>query len=235
MSRPRFGGAIGFCVPELKEKRVSLMELIDGKLGTTAPLRNEPVQARSTARLTALLDAAAAAIDELGYERLTTAMVAERAGASIGTVYRYFPDRIAVLQALATRNLESVLKSVERSLSDRRSSSWRDVVLSAFDAYVAAFRTQRGFASLRGGDVLDLRPAFGGPTANSHIAETLMNGLAARFGTDASAATLFAFESAIEIQDALIARAFARVPRGDSAFLDRGRSLVVSILAERLA
>ena len=60
--------------------------------------RNEPVQARSTARLTALLDAAAAVIDEIGYERLTTAMVAERAGASIGTVYRYFPDRIAVLQ-----------------------------------------------------------------------------------------------------------------------------------------
>lgn len=212
-----------------------LMELVDGKLGPSAPLRNEPVQARSTARLTALLDAAAAAIDELGYERLTTAMVAERAGASIGTVYRYFPDRIAVLQALATRNLEVVLTGIERAIADRHSATWRDVVLGAFDVYVAAFRTQRGFASLRGGDVLDLRPAPGAPTANSHIAETLMNGVAARFGTDASPDVLFAFENAVEVQDALIARAFARSAKGDAAFLDSGRALVLSILSDRLA
>jgi AcrR family transcriptional regulator len=211
------------------------MELIDGKLAASAPLRNEPVQARSTARLTALLDAAAAAIDDLGYERLTTAMVAERAGASIGTVYRYFPDRIAVLQALATRNLEHVLKSIERAIADRRSTNWSEAVAGAFDAYVAAFRTQRGFASLRGGDVLDLRPATGGPTANSHIAEVLMKGIASRFGTDASTSTLFAFENAIEVQDALIARAFARTTKGDSTFLESGRALVLSILAEKLA
>ena len=73
--------------------------------GATALLRNEPVQARSTARLTSLLDAAAQVVDEIGFERLTTAMVAERAGASIGTVYRYFPDRIAVLQSLSARSL----------------------------------------------------------------------------------------------------------------------------------
>jgi AcrR family transcriptional regulator len=210
------------------------MQVVDGKLGVAAPLRNEPVQARSTARLTALLDAAASAIDELGYERLTTAMVAERAGASIGTVYRYFPDRIAVLQALATRNLDLVLRAIERAVADRRVTEWRDAVSAAFDAYVSAFRTQRGFASLRGGDVLDLRPSPAGPTANSRIADVLLNGIASRFGTDASSATLFAFENAVEVQDALIARAFARSPKGDPAFLESGRSLVLSILAERL-
>ena len=212
-----------------------LMELIDGKLGASAPLRNEPVQARSTARLTALLDAAAAAIDELGYERLTTAMVAERAGASIGTVYRYFPDRIAVLQALATRNLDHVVRGIERAIGDRRATTWREAVVGSFDAYVGAFRSQRGFASLRGGDVLDLRPATGGATANSRIADVMMNGLASRFGTETSPATLFAFENAVEVQDALIARAFARSAKGDPAFLERGRALVLSILSERLA
>ena len=81
-------------------------DIVENAPDARAALRNEPVQARSTARLSALLDAAAQIVDEIGYERLTTAMVAERAGASIGTVYRYFPDRIAVLQALAARNLE---------------------------------------------------------------------------------------------------------------------------------
>ena len=83
-----------------------------------ALIRNEPVQARSTARLAALLDAAAKVVHEIGYERLTTAMVAERAGASIGTVYRYFPDRIAVLQSLAARNAE---RMTDRVLAELRS------------------------------------------------------------------------------------------------------------------
>ena len=69
-------------------------------------VRHEPVQARAAHRIEALLDAAAAVVVEHGIEHLTTALVAERAGASIGTVYRYFPDRVAVLVALAERNLE---------------------------------------------------------------------------------------------------------------------------------
>jgi AcrR family transcriptional regulator len=213
---------------------VPLMELIDGKLGASANLRNEPVQARSTARLTALLDAAAAAIDELGYERLTTAMVAERAGASIGTVYRYFPDRIAVLQALAGRNLDRILTSVDRAVGDRRSATWRDAVTLFFDSYVDAFRSEPGFASLRAGDMLDLRPPMSAATVNSHVADVLMRALAGRFETDTSAATRFGVENAIVIQDALIARAFARSSRGDAAFLESGRSLVLSTLAPLL-
>jgi AcrR family transcriptional regulator len=78
---------------------------------SSTAIRVEPVQARSAARVNALLDAACATMHEFGYEQLTTAMVAEKAGASIGTVYRYFPDRVAVLQAVAARNLERTLES----------------------------------------------------------------------------------------------------------------------------
>lgn len=211
-----------------------LKEAIDGKSVAAAALRNEPVQARSTARLTALLDAAAAAIDELGYERLTTAMVAERAGASIGTVYRYFPDRIAVLQALAARNLERILSGFRAACADRRHATWREAVGDCFDVYVAAFRTEPGFASLRAGDVLDLRPPLTDRTVNSQLAGALVSSLNARFGTDGSGATAYAFENAVEVMDALIARAFARSRNGDPTFLESGRALVFSILAERL-
>ena len=209
-------------------------ERADAKLGASAPLRNEPVQARSTARLTALLDAAAAAVEELGYERLTTAMVAERAGASIGTVYRYFPDRIAVLQALAARNLERVLGGILIRISDHANMTWRDAVSASFDVYVAAFRSEPGFGSLRGGDVIDLRPATAQTTVNSHIAEAMLKSLAARFEVPTSTETSFAFENAVEVMDALIARAFARNSDGDSAFLDSGRALVLSILEDAL-
>jgi AcrR family transcriptional regulator len=213
---------------------VPLTDLIEAKPSGSAQLRNEPVQARSTARLTALLDAAAAAVHELGYERLTTAMVAERAGASIGTVYRYFPDRIAVLQALAGRNLERVLSGVTASVTDPAATNWRDAVSSAFDGYVDAFRTEPGFGSLRSGDVIDLRPASSPTTFNSHIADTMVALLAERFGIDNSDPTRFAFETAIEVMDALVARAFARDANGDPRILANGRELVISVIAGQL-
>jgi AcrR family transcriptional regulator len=208
-------------------------DLIEATPGGSAQLRNEPVQARSTARLTALLDAAAAAVNELGYERLTTAMVADRAGASIGTVYRYFPDRIAVLQALAARNLERVSAGIRDAVADGGHATWQDAVLAAFDVYVEAFRTEPGFASLRGGDVIDLRPAPSS-TYNSRLAEAMVAALSLRFALEDSAATRFAFENAVEVMDALVARAFAGDLRGDAAFLDSGRALLLSVLAARL-
>ncbi|MBF4628914.1 TetR/AcrR family transcriptional regulator [Curtobacterium flaccumfaciens] len=66
----------------------------------TLELRNTPVQARSAARLTGIEQAAETAIATIGIDKFTTADVARIAGCSIGTVYRYFPDRVAILDRL---------------------------------------------------------------------------------------------------------------------------------------
>ena len=205
--------------------------VIDPQATSSLPLRNEPVQARSTARLAALLDAAASVVDEIGYERLTTAMVAEKAGASIGTVYRYFPDRIAVLQALGARNLDRVLHSVHDELIDERHENWLDALSSAFGLLVEAFRNEPGFRSLRVGDVIDIRPRAGDRTFNSLVAEKLLDGLVARFGIADTPEARFAFETAVEVSDALAARAFVFDPKGDTAFLEAGRNVVYMMLA----
>ena len=62
-----------------------------------------PRQARAERRVAALLDAAAAVIADVGYEAATLTAVADLAGASIGSLYQYFPDKPAVARALATR------------------------------------------------------------------------------------------------------------------------------------
>ena len=195
-------------------------------------LRNEPVQARSTARFAALMDAAAAVVDEIGYERLTTAMVAERAGASIGTVYRYFPDRIAVLQALAARNLERTLERTVVEINDQKNENWIDALSAAFGVFVDAFRNEAGFRSLRVGDVIDLRPAPNERTFNSVVADTLRVALVARFDLPDDEKTAFLMECAIEISDAMAARAFLYNADGEEAFLEAGREAVYSLLAE---
>ncbi|MGN6324668.1 TetR/AcrR family transcriptional regulator [Pseudolysinimonas sp.] len=197
-------------------------------------IRNEPVQARSAARLTALLDAAAAVVDEIGYERLTTAMVAERAGASIGTVYRYFPDRIAVLQSLAARNADRVTARILADVADERHHDAMAAFHGAVAVLVDAFRSEPGFASLRFGDVIDLRPAEGSP-AYSVLAETLVEALTARFGIAAHKDLPVAMESAIVALDALAARAFARDAGGSAAFLGQGPKISSQLLGEYLS
>ena len=212
---------------------MSKSELVEHPLEGLLQLRNEPVQARSTARLAQLLDAAAAIIDEIGYERLTTAMVAERAGASIGTVYRYFPDRIALLQALAARNLERVLGKVVDEVLNPQYENWVDALSAGFAHFVDAYRNEPGFRGIRLGDVLDLRPAANERTYNSFVADSLLAALVSRFSIDDTAENRFAFEAAIEVSDALATRAFARDRNGDQRFLDMGRDTVYRMLADR--
>jgi len=209
---------------------VSTPSVIDATIAGQVSLRNEPVQARSTARLAALMDAAAAVVDEIGYERLTTAMVAERAGASIGTVYRYFPDRIAVLQALGARNLERALARVADEAAGATHTDWMAALSASMEILIEAFRTEPGFRSLRVGDVIDLRPAPNETPYKSILANALLESLVTRFGVPDNDEVRFAFETSIEVSDALAARAFARNPDGDPAFLDAGGSIVATLL-----
>lgn len=194
-----------------------------------ALIRNEPVQARSTARLAALLDAAAQVVHEIGYERLTTAMVAERAGASIGTVYRYFPDRIAVLQSLSARNAERMTDRVLAELRSEAHRDWDSALTAAFGLFVDAFRTEPGFASLRYGDVIDLRPTTEVP-AYSVLADQMFRALVERFGLDSSDASRAAFEAAVIASDAIAAHAFVLDPHGSEAYLDLGARATRALL-----
>ncbi|MET1043523.1 MAG: TetR/AcrR family transcriptional regulator [Microbacteriaceae bacterium] len=197
--------------------------------GTTL-IRNEPVQARSTARLTALLDAAATVIDKIGYERLTTAMVADGAGASIGTVYRYFPDRIAVLQALSVRNFERLHERLVSTLNEGQFSNWHEALMALFDVFIEAFRTEPGFRSLRVGDVLDLRPPAEEETGYGRLAELMIEELARRFEITVTDEAHFAYSASMHVTDALVARAFARDPKGDQRYLDLGREGIAALL-----
>src|SRR5258708_4185852 len=65
--------------------------------------RGGPQQERAARRVDALLEAAGAVIVERGFEAATMTEIAARAGASIGAVYQYFPNKDALVLALRTR------------------------------------------------------------------------------------------------------------------------------------
>jgi AcrR family transcriptional regulator len=62
--------------------------------------KNKPQQERAKRTYDAILAAAAELLVEVGIERISTNLVAERAGVTVPALYRYFPNKYAVLHAL---------------------------------------------------------------------------------------------------------------------------------------
>jgi AcrR family transcriptional regulator len=67
--------------------------------------RKAAKQERAQLTLDAILEAASQVFESHGYARATTNRIAERAGVSIGSLYQYFPNKDAILVALARRHL----------------------------------------------------------------------------------------------------------------------------------
>ncbi|MEM9009496.1 MAG: TetR/AcrR family transcriptional regulator [Cyanobacteria bacterium P01_F01_bin.86] len=70
-------------------------------------MRRQPQQARSQERVRQILDVAEQLFLEIGYESTTTRAIAARASVSVGSLYQFFPDKEAILKALAIRYMEA--------------------------------------------------------------------------------------------------------------------------------
>lgn len=81
-------------------------------------VRSVPQQSRSQQRVDSILDTAAGLFTEIGYEAATTNAIAERAGISIGSLYRYFSDKDAILRALAARYHHEEQELFDKVLTD---------------------------------------------------------------------------------------------------------------------
>jgi AcrR family transcriptional regulator len=117
---------------------------------TPAPAsRRSPVQARSRARVDAILDAADAVFLEKGYAATTTNHVAARAGTSIGSLYRFFPDKEAILVALAERygaRMRAIAVTV--TAPDTRGQTLASRVGTGIDSFNAFLVASPGFRTL---------------------------------------------------------------------------------------
>jgi AcrR family transcriptional regulator len=195
------------------------------------PLRRVPVQGRSVARVNRMLDACAQLVDEVGYEGLSTTLLAERAGVAIGSVYQFFPDKRAIVQALTLRNLEAYLQRLSLRLAQARFQHWWEAVDAAIDEYIALHRSMPGFRTLHFGDVVDVHLLDDERENNAVIVEKLSRLLAEQYSVSVDQERLeFVLRIAIESADALIRMAFRRAPEGDAAVLDEAKALIKEYL-----
>ncbi|MFF9853221.1 TetR family transcriptional regulator [Streptomyces litmocidini] len=113
---------------------------------TQPALRRAPVQQRSAERLARILDACAVLLDETGYEQLSTRAVAARAGVPIGSVYRFFGNKRAMVAALAHRNLDRYAERVSERLAGAPILDARGAIDGVLDEFIEMKRTVPGFA-----------------------------------------------------------------------------------------
>src|SRR6202044_2473768 len=100
--------------------------------------RKSPVQARSAASVDAILEATIQVLLNVGKERLTTTGVALRAGVSVGTLYQYFPNKSAMLQAALRRHLHEVTEAMERVCREQKGNTLREMATALITAFLEA-------------------------------------------------------------------------------------------------
>jgi AcrR family transcriptional regulator len=100
--------------------------------------RKSPVQARSAASVGAILEATIQVLLSIGKERLTTTRVASRAGVSVGTLYQYFPNKGALLQAALKRHLDAVTDAVEQVCREQKGKSLDQMATALINTFLDA-------------------------------------------------------------------------------------------------
>jgi AcrR family transcriptional regulator len=196
------------------------------------PLRRQPVQQRSAKRVEQMLDASAELIDELGYDALTTTLIAKRAGVAVGSLYQFFPDKRAVVQALTQRNLEQFIASVTERLATIDHGHWWNVVDSVFDIYLRMHREIPGFSKVHFGDVVDTQLLDDSRDNNAVIVDSLTEIVIPQLSIPPEELR-FALTIANETADALLKLAFRRDPRGDEQIVFEAKFVVKRYLASK--
>ena len=110
--------------------------------------RRSPTQERAKQTVEKILDATAELLHEKGHTKLTTKKVAVRSDINIATLYHYFPNKMALLHALAEKFAEQQQEQIDSIYAHRAETDWRDVVDKALDAILEFNRTVRGAVAL---------------------------------------------------------------------------------------
>ncbi|MDG1814444.1 MAG: TetR/AcrR family transcriptional regulator [Porticoccaceae bacterium] len=111
--------------------------------------RAQPVQKRAQQRRNLILGVTAELLEEVGQDDLTTILVAKRAGVSVGTLYHYFPNKYAIMYALAEQwvgEMDVALQALE--IEPVESYSVKRFVESSVERMLAVYTNQQGLLPL---------------------------------------------------------------------------------------
>ena len=118
------------------------------RMPTKTELRRLPRQSRGRQRVEDLLDAAAAEISSAGYDAATMSAIAARARASIGSLYQFFPNKVAIVQALRQRYCDEFAAMWAPLTIEARHLNWKELAIRLVDSTVSFAERHPAFLAL---------------------------------------------------------------------------------------
>jgi len=195
---------------------------------TLAPVsRRAPVQARSRQTVNRILDAAAAIADEQGVDAATTRAIADRAGVSYPSLYRFFADRDAILEELLERHTAELDARCVEAEQTWEIGSVAELLDLQLDLHVAYYRRHPGSARL-------WMAGRTSPTVTRHVRARMRN-LADRMHAMLVSARLIPADTdpmallvAVEMADRVLELSFRDNVDFDPQILDIGRRALIA-------
>jgi AcrR family transcriptional regulator len=91
-------------------------------------MRKRPQQERSQQMVTALIEATALCMSKYGLDAVTTPKIAEMAGVSVGSLYQYFDDKQALIEAFIEKGTHDVVKALQTLINQIESDRLEEIV-----------------------------------------------------------------------------------------------------------
>ncbi|MDV2079102.1 TetR/AcrR family transcriptional regulator [Marinobacter xestospongiae] len=110
--------------------------------------RRKPVQARSRERVNSILKHAAEIFTEVGVDSTSMSAIARRSDMSLASLYRYFPNKAAIVKAIAETHVEKMEDVMRARLADTDIYEVIDVLV---DFYYDFYRNEPGYAAIWSG------------------------------------------------------------------------------------
>jgi AcrR family transcriptional regulator len=183
-----------------------------GKPDTQVPVRRAPVQRRSASTVEAVLRACSALLGEIPLEEITTTRIAEEAGLSVGALYRFFPDKQAILDAVAVRHMQEVRARMARVLVRAAFRSGPEFLGRLLDAYVEYLDAHPDFRALALGGHISALARESQTRPGAGPAGLLRAFMKRRLGVRDSATLDLRLRMAIEAGERMIAYAYGQEP-----------------------
>jgi AcrR family transcriptional regulator len=197
-----------------------------------ARMRRQPRQQRSRARVRHILEAADEILSADGFEALTVRRIAQAAGVPVGSIYQFFPDKAAVVDALAGTYIGEFDAAIEQLVAESAAARWPDPVGTLIDAFAGLYRANPGYVALWSGRHVSPELARADEANNAAIADGVRRILVRQAGLPDGAALARVSRIAVVVADALLQFAFRAGASGDAAVLEELKELLRLYLAQ---
>jgi AcrR family transcriptional regulator len=193
-----------------------------------------PTQARSRARLRRVLDAADEVLAREGADAFTTNRIAKVAGIPVGSVYHYFPDKEAIVEALALRYWSDFEDLVAAAAEVDEIDPLGDPGAVVLDALAAGFRARPGFLALWYGGLRTEQVRDVTRPVRFAIARSIERILHVHWPQAPAGSRATAARMVVLAGDGLLRESFRVDPAGDEELLGEGKLMLDAYLAARL-